>query len=73
MADKADRGLGPLEGTFHVEQTPAIGARVSRKKDSSRRQRERVRPAGLRRCVKKKWSRQRDRKVMWIIVPKEPR
>ncbi|MBP6124296.1 MAG: hypothetical protein KA469_00190 [Phycisphaerae bacterium] len=46
MADKADRGLGPLEGTFHVEQTPAVGARVSRKKDSSRRQREKRRQAG---------------------------
>lgn len=46
MADKADRSLGPLEGTFQVEQTPAIGARVSRKKDSSRHQRQKRRQAG---------------------------
>ncbi len=46
MADKADRGLSPLEGTFHVEQTPAIGAQVNRKKDSRRRQREKRRQAG---------------------------
>lgn len=46
MPERPDRTLGPVEPTSLVEQTSSIGSRVNRKKDSTRRQRNRHRDSG---------------------------